>query len=470
VRLGYDKKTLRNKKKWSYKMKKAKKVTRIAYADDLNQAKYDALNKIAKHCGSIRTEVWRNYGSVGGLGAKFRPVRDGWIADKHVLILPQRIWRATLSDTLDDVKAYREAAKEKVVRHIFRNIDDKDKRKDLFKKLKNDSVWVNDSYLRRLMRKYWKHGNNHTFNQIVLEPGSYKLFSHNGKNYIEVISLKRGKRIAIPIGTNYSITGQIRLILRDGQVEIHYTIDNTDDRACGNKEIGIDKGYTEVFVDSEGEFYGKGLGEVLSKESDYLNKKYQRRNKIKAVLDKVEQKNPKKARRIRKHNLGRKKLNRRKQRQTAAVKTIVFTAVNRVVDKAKTIVCEDLTKTFKSRSYGKNTDFSYRRNRLSGWVKGLMARAIEIVASRRGSRVVQVNAAYSSQICSQCGCFGKRTGDKFHCASGCGAVMQADLNAAVNVKARSDDKELHRWLPFLKVKQILLERCRQSDETAHPVV
>jgi IS605 OrfB family transposase len=451
-------------------MKKAKKVTRIAYSDDLNQAKYDALHEIAERCGSIRTEVWRNYGSVGGLGAKFRLVRDGWITDKHVSILPQRIWRATLSDTLDDIKANREAAKEKVVRHLFQNIDESVQRKDLFKKLKNDSVWVNDSYLRRLMRKYWKHGNNHTFNQIVLEPGSYKLFSHNGKNYIEVISLKRGKRIAIPIGTNYSINGQIRLILREGQVEIHYTIDNTDDRACGNKEIGIDKGYTEVFVDSEGEFYGKGLGDVLSKESDYLKKKYQRRNKIKAVLDKVEQKNPKKARRIRKHNLGRKKLNRRKQRQTAAVKTIVFTAVNRVVDKAKTIVCEDLTKTFKSRSYGKNTDFSYRRNRLSGWVKGLMARAIEIVASRRGSRVVQVNAAYSSQICSQCGCFGKRTGDKFHCASGCGAVMQADLNAAVNVKARSDDKELHRWLPFLKVKQILLERCRQSDETAHPVV
>jgi len=48
--------------------------------------------------------------------------------------------------------------------------------------------------------------------------------------------------------------------------------------------------------------------------------------------------------------------------------------------------------------------------------------------------------------------------------------MQADLNAAVNVKARLDDKELHRWLPFAKVKPILLERCRRSDETAHPVV
>jgi len=99
-----------------------------------------------------------------------------------------------------------------------------------------------------------------------------------------------------------------------------------------------------------------------------------------------------------------------------------------------------------------------------------MALAIDIVASRRGSRVVQVNAAYTSQICSQCGCFGKRTGDKFHCAWGCGAGMQADLNAAFNVKARLDDKELHRWLPFKKVKQILLERCRRTDETAHPEV
>ncbi|OQY55080.1 MAG: hypothetical protein B6247_09185 [Candidatus Parabeggiatoa sp. nov. 2] len=400
-------------------MKKAKKVTRIVYSDDLNQAKYDALNEIAKRCGSIRTEVWRNYGSIGGLGARFRPVRDGWIADKHVKNLPQRIWRVTLSDSLDDIKANREAAKEIVKRHIFRNIDDKDKRKELFKKLKNDSVWVNDPYLRRLMRKYWKHGKNNTFNQIVLEPGSYKCFSHNGKNYIEVISLKRGSLLAIPVGTNYSITGQIRLILRGGQVEIHYTIDNTDERACGSKKIGIDKGYTEAFVDSDGNFHGKGLGEVLSKESDYLKIKYQRRNKIKAVLGKIEQKNPKKARRI-----------------------IVFTAVNRVVDKAKTVVCEDLTKTFKSRkNYGKNTN-----RRLSGWVKGLMASAIDIVASRRGSRVVQVNAAYTSQICSQCGCLGKRTGNKFHCAWGCGAVMQTDLNAAVNILARSDDKELHRWL------------------------
>jgi IS605 OrfB family transposase len=394
-------------------MKKAKKVTRIIYSDDLNHGKYEQLVEIAKRCGSVRTEVWRKYGSLGGLEARFRPVRDSWMADKHIKNLPNTIWRVTLDDTLADIKANREAAKEQVMRHLNRNIDDKQKRQELIEKL-TDDTWIRDSYLRRLMRQYWKHGKNHTFNQIVLEPNSYKCFSHNGKNYIKVSSLVKGKRIAIPVKSNQAITGRIRLILREGQVEIHYTIDNTDERACGSKKMGIDKGYTEAFVDSDGDFHGKKLGEVLSKESDYLKKKYQRRNKIKAVLGKVEQKNPQKAKRIRKNNLGRKKLNRRKQRHQAKVKNLVFTAVNRVVDKAKTIVCEDLTKTFKSKSYGKNTN-----RRLSGWVKGLMASAIDIVASRRGSRVVLINAAYTSQICSQCGCLGKRTENTFRGKSFC---------------------------------------------------
>ena len=159
-------------------MKKAKKVTRIAYSDDLNQAKYEALTEIAVRCGSVRTEVWHNYGSISGLDAKFRKVRDEWIAAGHIKNLPQRIWRATLSDVLGDIKANREAAKINVNSYIFRNVNDKNKRQELFKSLKNDSVWINNSYGRRLMRKYCSLGKNHTQNQIVLEPGSYKCFSY----------------------------------------------------------------------------------------------------------------------------------------------------------------------------------------------------------------------------------------------------------------------------------------------------
>ena len=115
-----------------------------------------------------------------------------------------------------------------------------------------------------------------------------------------------------------------------------------------------------------------------------------------AVLEKLKEKNPKKAKRIIKHNLGCQKLDRRKKKHQGKVKTLIFTAANKIVGKAETVVCEDLTKTFKSKNLGKNTN-----RRLSGWVKGLMASAIDIVASRRGSRVVLVNAAYTSQTCSK---------------------------------------------------------------------
>jgi len=93
-----------------------------------------------------------------------------------------------------------------------------------------------------------------------------------------------------------------------------------------------------------------------------------------AVLEKLKEKNPKKAKRIIKHNLGCQKLDRRKKKHQGKVKTLIFTAANKIVGKAETVVCEDLTKTFKSKNLGKNTN-----RRLSGWVKGLMASAIDIV-------------------------------------------------------------------------------------------
>ena len=51
---------------------------------------------------------------------------------------------------------------------------------------------------------------------------------------------------------------------------------------------------------------------------------------------------------------------------------------------------------------------------------------------------------------------GKRVGDKFYRANG--DVLQADHNAAMNVLARLDDSEIHRFLPHKEVRRILLAR------------
>jgi transposase len=86
-----------------------------------------------------------------------------------------------------------------------------------------------------------------------------------------------------------------------------------------------------------------------------------------------------------------------------------------------------------------------------------MAQAIENVSRRRGSTVVYVNAAYTSQMDSRNGTLsGIRCGDKFYCENG--EVLQADVNAARNVLARLYDQEIDRWTPYKQVKAILLKR------------
>ncbi len=94
------------------------------------------------------------------------------------------------------------------------------------------------------------------------------------------------------------------------------------------------------------------------------------------------------------------------------------------------------------KSFGKNVN-----RRLASWTKGVIAEALDCVSSRRGSTVVVVNPAYTSQMDSRTGCLdGKRQGDRFYCSDG--VVLQADQNAARNVLARLYDPDIERFTPF----------------------
>ncbi|MBI1930057.1 transposase [Candidatus Poribacteria bacterium] len=250
--------------------------------------------------------------------------------------------------------------------------------------------------------------------------------------------------------------------MRNGIVEVHYTVSSEDECStlpCGDSEIGVDKGYTEAFVDSEGDVHGLGLGELLSAESDYLLTKYQRRNQLEAIADAF----PHKREKILINNLGRKKLEKRKQKHTENVRDKIFKAVHTVVDKAKTIVCEDLSspicdKTQKKKKTKKGFSKNQKR-RLAGWVKGLISEALQSVSHRRGSTVVHVNCAYTSQTDFRHGVLlGHRNGETFYCFDG--EVLQADVNAARNILARKDDSKIQLWTSYQQVKSILLERTK----------
>lgn len=426
------------------------KVTRIAYSKKLNQGKFDRLQEIALRLGDLRTELWDRYGSIAGVTIDPTELRNQWVKEKRSFNVPARLWKETLRATLDDIATYREAAKVKVRKAIRCHTKDKEEQKRLYILLKSDR-WLEDSYLRRMMRKYCKHGHTSVANQIILDSGCYTVFALSGKTWLSVMSLARGQRIAIPLNTTFKPASTLRLILRDGLVEVHYTIGVESGKPAGKAIIGIDKGYTEVFTDSDGIKHGLGLGALLSKESDTLKKKYQKRNKLKAIADKKPH--------VRLSNLGRKKLDARKEKHTANVRDLVYKAAHSVVDKANVVVSEDLTSVIPDKKkYGK-----HQSRRLSGWVKGVMSEALQSVTQRRSSTLSLVNAAYTSQMDSRYGALlGQRNGDTFY---GFDRVVEdADTNAARNILARLDDKEITLFTPYKQVKAILLRRTLEVQQ------
>jgi len=276
--------------------------------------------------------------------------------------------------------------------------------------------------------------------------------------WIQVTGLFPRHRLSIPLKGRHPISGTIRLILRDPErIEVHYTLAESvafQPRACGDKELGLDKGYSEVFTDQEGERYGEGLGTLLSETSDQRKALYQRRQKIASVAEKARQRgDEKKARRIEANNLGTQKRDDHRFAHRCKVRTLIYTAVHQVFDKANSVVVEDLSRPITGYDRGSNTN-----RRLSAWVKGVEQEAVLQISERRGASLCLVNAAYTSQVVPCCLSLGQRSGDRLYCMQ-CRAVYEADRVAAGNVLDRKYDPEIGLHPPYQMVRRILQKRA-----------
>ncbi|MBM0228734.1 transposase [Micromonospora sp. ATA51] len=438
------------------------KVTRIAYSARLNSGKCAALWEQARRLGPVRSEVWQRYRSISGVGSglRDRQVRDRWLVDgTHVRFgVLANAWKETVRDAMADIATNLASAKVQVRRAVFRRTGDPGERKRMLAALAADR-WAGDPFLARQTRKHWKRGRNRTHDQIVVRADQHNTATDGrGQLWLAVPGLQRRQMVRIPLSTTVAPTGTLRLILRGGRVEVHYQIDasqmRSSQRPCGDATVGVDKGYTEALTDSDGVRHGSRLGELLTSESDRLKERNRRRAKLRSIANTAALRGDHaKARRITVNNLGTVKRDRQAARHRARVRTEIFTAVHRVVDKAATVVAEDLTKRIAGRKrLGKNVN-----RRLAAWTKGVTAEALTNVSERRGSALVHVNAAYTSQACHRCGRLGRRNGDRLHCTS-CGVVWQADVNAAINILQRAGDPDIALHTPHHAVRQILQER------------
>ena len=430
------------------------KVTRTLQADAPPE-----LAPICRTIGYLRADIWRRYGALGNVGHSALDIRKDIIARNLYGSLPVdgTIRNETTKDVVNDILTYKAAAKLKVRQAIVQRTSDPSERKRLYTLLKNDQ-WQKDPFLHRQMRQHFRHGVSHTAHQFIVRSDKHSSAVVDGRLVITIRMAKHYggalRLVTTSNGKHVDLSGcNLRLCVKDGFTEIHYAADKGAGRPHGEQALGVDKGYTEAFTDSDGDAHGKAFGAVLTRYSDAAAKTGKQRNTLHALEKKHREAGRlAKAARIRRCNLGRKKIAARKQRTKQRLRTMAFQSAHAIVDKAARVVSEDLTSPMASKAQWKR----YNR-RMSGWAKGVLAEALDSVCEQRHAEQVLVNGAYTSQMDSTTGVLqGKRVGDKFYRTTG--DVLQADHNAALNVLARLADPEITRFMPYRDVKRVLLAR------------
>ncbi len=299
---------------------------------------------------------------------------------------------------------------------------------------------------------------------MCLDANMYTVFQEDSTQYIKVMSLQKGKRIVIPLCGNTPICGNIRLVLEPShqRVEIHYTAEVSSVPTLTGVPCALDAGISEVFTDECGNRYGEGFGKTLGAISDDLNQKGKARNKLYQIAKAAASRGEvAKARRIRKKNLGTKKLRHKRRKQRAELARQINTAIHEVMKKRQPQVI--VTEKLDIRGKAKSKKLS---RRVSMWTRRILKERVEFKASAGGSRREQVNPAYSSQTCPSCWFVHKdnRRGDAFQCTH-CGHADHADRVAAQNLRARFGDPEITLYTPKERVKSILLFRFNARLES-----
>ena len=306
----------------------------------------------------------------------------------------------TTKDVVNDILMYKAAAMVKVRQAVAVRTIDKAERKRLYTKLLN-GTWIDDNFLHRQVRKHFRHGKSHTANQFVVRSDKYLVKKVDGflvialriaKKFgdaIELVTTSNGNKVNLS-GSNLRIIVKVDASCGSGyRAEIHYATDKGEGRACGSQTIGVDKGYTEAFVDSDGTCHGKGFGAVLTQYSDAVAATGKQRNRLHALEKKHRAAgHVAKADRIKACNIGRKKLNARREGVQQHLCTIAFKAAHTLVDKAGSIASEDLTSPMAS-----NKQWRIFNRKMSSWAKGTLADALDSVCTQRKASHVLVNCA-----------------------------------------------------------------------------
>ncbi|MEC4815161.1 MAG: zinc ribbon domain-containing protein [Scytonema sp. PMC 1069.18] len=456
------------------------------------------LDQIMHLCGIPRALTYNKLGSLQGWSVHWTqadPIIRKILTPSDIG-LPAKIWEWSVNDTMKAISAQQEAAKTFLIRDIWRKYPmqtsqrkrlewievNKDKKKgeqlqqlielalELFPpcameiernrliELLNTNP-TKDNWLHRKFRSQYQRGHTFVRNQIVYQTQGYickRLNRHSVE--LQIQGLERGKKMTLKLRCRHIIKGQIRVIRNEyGIIEVHSTRTRVLILPQGKpqKKLGIDKGYTEGFYTSDNQAIASGLGQLMTEKTERIAKTNRNRYRIRCFGENIKKHDPKKAARILENNLGYKVKGSKLQQQKETIKNFIRKDLRLAIATPVDIICEDLTQPIKGKRLAKRIN-----RKLNQWMKGELQASIEMIKLETGSTMSVVNPAYTSQVDSQTGTLlGQRDGDRFIRFTG--DVIQADWNAAINIRERGQDNQITRYIRFREVEAILVGRTVQ---------
>ncbi len=402
--------------------------------------------------GVARALTYNKLGALQGWGLNWKKadpiIRK--ILHPSQLGIPSKLFEWSVSDCFKAIHAQQEAAKTFIIRKIYQKYSEPEDRERLIKLLKDDPTANN--WLHRHFRKQYLKGHTYLRNQVVYQKQGYiatRISRYRIK--LEIQGKLKGKRITLIIKSNRLPVGQIRVIEKDGKLEIHTAFEKKlSNNSSPTVTLGMDKGYTEGFYLSDNRVVAPGLGELLTRKTERINLTNKNRNRLyQHGLNHVDQK---KRDNISRCNLSQKVQVRKLKRDKAQIKGLIRHGLKQVLTVPTLVYAEDLSSPIKSKTESKRIN-----RKLNSWMKGELQTSLEEIGELTGSTVKTVNAAYTSQVDYLTGTLlGGRNGNCFTRYTG--EVLQSDYNAANNILVRGTDPEITRYMKYRDVRRVLLHR------------
>lgn len=462
---------------------------RLPVAGPVNAGKAAVLESMGGELDRVHAQVWARFTGAKTTHLSKRQVRDRLMAEHapHGFGVPQRLWRATVEDTMDKIRAWQRAVIVTEVRpKIYARAGaDKAERKRLLR-LAKTGRWREDPWLARQCRQAFagKTPRPRRCGRIVADNCSYDTArDEQGRVWLAVMTPARGARLRLNLGPlpKHLVPTSTIQITGDGHggwaviaAYPAHTVSSIRPQQPNPVAVeGIDAGVTEVLTTTQGRRFGAGQYAKIAARAARDRARGKARNKLRAVRgrhlaraaavaeagDTTTARTARaKAARVDRHNLGHTKLSRQRDHDRAATKDVVYQAVHDLVDTSAHIVAEDLSGMRGKSKFGRTASRVY-----AAWQRSFLADALASVPRRRGSAVTLVNPAYTSQQVHPCGHLGIRRGKKVHCqTAGCpqqGIVYNTETNAARVIRDRATDPHITRYTPKHEVKRILTVRA-----------